>query len=173
MAEDESKIAKITLTNLHKRIQRAKISIGVEQQDIESMDSFEEDCVQSGMQRTFQGDPSNNRTSPCDDNIDDLFDAYEKVGRIHNKKLLLEFWEEKADEHSVLYELAKIIHAIPPSQCSVERSFSALSYLYNSRRTKLAPVRLEDLLFLYLNRDIVEKIHERDLNALKKKNNIK
>jgi len=39
------------------------------------------------------------------------------------------FWEEKRFVYPYLYEMAKVVHAVPATQVSVEMSFSALKLI--------------------------------------------
>lgn len=49
---------------------------------------------------------------------------------------ILDFWNSKKDEYPELYELAVVILAISPTQVTVERSFSVLSYVFNALRNQ-------------------------------------
>lgn len=165
LSAEETKIAKITLANLYERVGQAKLQLRQSQPEpiSDEADSFEDECVSTGQSRIYS--KKNLDNTMLTDN-DSLFAAYENIGRIHNKKSILEFWDEHSTELPILYELASIIHAIPPSQCTVERAFSILGYIYNSRRTKLSPPMLEAILMINLNRDLVEAINKKDLNAI-------
>jgi len=44
-----------------------------------------------------------------------------------------------------LSELAQIVLAIPPTQVSVERCFSALSFILSEKRNSLSPENLNTL----------------------------
>lgn len=69
-------------------------------------------------------------------------------------KPILEYWEENKSYKPELYELAKILYAIPPTQCSVERAFSALALVLTPLRTKLSDQLLENILIVRLNKTI-------------------
>lgn len=176
LSPSDVKIAKIVLETLRGKLRQAKLQAS--QLHSQSLlqpntpeDSFEEDCVAKGLDRTFYGENENvNQTDPVDNDMHaDMtiwFADYEKMVRIHRKNSILEFWEAQSTEHKGLYELARIIMAIPPSQTTVERAFSLLGYIYNCRRTRLLPENLENIMMIILNRDLVKQIHQRDLNAL-------
>lgn len=68
------------------------------------------------------------------------------------------FWENKKTEFIVLHEIASIVFAIPPTQASVERNFSALKYMLTDRRYNLKPELLESLLLIHLNREYFAKV---------------
>lgn len=65
-----------------------------------------------------------------------------------------------------MYELAFIILSIPPKQSTVDRSFSIMEYIYSSRRERLSPKMLENILIVNLNGEFLDSINERDLNNL-------
>lgn len=174
LSPSDVKIAKIVLETLRGKLRRAESqafhfhSQSLLQPNTPD-DSFEEYCVAKGLERTFYGENVNQTDPVANDMQADmtiLFAAYEKIVRIHRKNSILEFWEAQSSEHKCLYELARIIMAIPPSQTTVERAFSLLGYIYNCRRTRLLPQNLENIMMIILNRDLVEQIHQRDLNAL-------
>lgn len=143
LSPSDVKIAKIVLEKLHEKLRRAEL----QQSQFHSQfllepttpeDSFEEHCVTKGLNRTFYGANLNQTGLVANDLQAEMtiwFAAYEKIGRIHRKNSILEFWEIQSSEHKGLCELARIIMAIPPSQTTVERAFSLLGYIYNCRRT--------------------------------------
>lgn len=70
-----------------------------------------------------------------------------------------------------LYEVACIINAIPPSQATVERAFSALKFIFTEHRTKLDQDRLENLLMIKLNADLAESVNQNHIDKIEKKYN--
>lgn len=89
---------------------------------------------------------------------------YEKNGRPNAKISSLETWEERKRQFPEIYILASIIHGIPPSQASVERAFSALSLVVNSKRYNLTQHVLEDILSIKLNQNMLDPIFEKDVD---------
>lgn len=69
-------------------------------------------------------------------------------------KSVLTFWEENKFTKPELYKLANIIFAIPPTQSSVERSFSALALILTPLRTQLSDKVLSEILLIRLNKAI-------------------
>lgn len=59
-----------------------------------------------------------------------------------------------------LYRLASVIHSVPPTQTTVERTFSALALILTPLRTNLFDTALENILSLRLNRELFENIYE-------------
>lgn len=89
--------------------------------------------------------------------------------KMHHKESILKYWEDRKNDDPVLYQLACIINTIAPTQVTVERAFSILNLVYNSRRTSLDPNLLEQLLLINLNKELVGVINKRDLEKLDNK----
>ena len=64
----------------------------------------------------------------------------------------LRFWVTKQTIYPTLYELSSIFLCIPPTQVSVERSFSSFNFIYSDLRCNLDQDTLEKLIFVKLNR---------------------
>lgn len=158
-------IAKRTLANQYERrlSQRPKPQVP---ENENAVDSFEEYLRMSD--ETFVMTPVNA--------IDDGFDRYafmemllkyeQNVTRKHHALSLFEDWETLQAEYPELYQLATIIYAIPPTQVTVERSFSAMAFIFNPKRAQLSQQMLENILTIKLNEELVNKINERDLQGL-------
>lgn len=76
---------------------------------------------------------------------------------------VLEYWNEKSNTKPELYKLASVMMAIPPTQTSVERAFSALALVLTSHRTNLGDECLENILLVRLNHDL---LGNNNLNAV-------
>lgn len=66
-------------------------------------------------------------------------------------KNIMEYWQEKKCIYPHLYQLAKVVHSVPATQVSVERSFSALKMMLTDQRCNLSEESLAKLLFVKLN----------------------
>lgn len=86
--------------------------------------------------------------------------------RIHHSKSIHEFWKNSKETYPELYEVATIYLGIPPTQSTVERSFSTLSYIYNNRRSRLSPNTLENIIMLKLNADLALNIFQEEINEI-------
>ena len=73
-------------------------------------------------------------------------------------------WLQKKATHKDLFAVAAVIYAVPSTQVSVERAFSALVLILSDHRTALSEQTLEDLLITKLNQAVIEKILP-DLNT--------
>ena len=64
---------------------------------------------------------------------------------------VMEYCKEKKFKFPHLYQLAMVVHSVPPTQVSVERSFSALKLILTDLRSNLSSDSLKKLLFVKLN----------------------
>lgn len=169
LTAEEVQIAKMALQSLHERLKKQnKSTLQSNSVTHGEDDSFEEDCVASGMTRAIRS----GITAPAPENIcidtsfTDLFESFDQCVRLHHKDSILEFWHDRRNEDPALYELASIIHAIPPTQATVERAFSALGLVCNNKTSRLSETSLENILMVVLNKNLIDPINERDIDAL-------
>lgn len=122
---DEIKIAKITLRQLFERAKKLNESKSLtELASNEEDDSFENACVSAGMPKAFRvGKMQLANKTHLDVDLEKLFENFENCDRLHNKESILNYWEVRKDSDPILYELASIVLAIPPTQATVERAF--------------------------------------------------
>nr|XP_029718201.1 uncharacterized protein LOC115260971 [Aedes albopictus] len=73
--------------------------------------------------------------------------------RVCSTQDVLQYWESIKKSEPELHALAQIALAVPCTQVSVERSFSALGLILTDRRTKLTDENLSNVLFVKLNKD--------------------
>lgn len=66
---------------------------------------------------------------------------------------ILNYWKIKNTEFRTLAVLANIVHAVPATQVSVERSFSALKFIYSDQRSQLSASNMENILLVKLNKN--------------------
>lgn len=90
------------------------------------------------------------------------------VHRMKSSESVWSFWEKSKEEFGPeIYELASIIHSIPPTQASVERNFSALKFMFTDCRYNLAQDLLESLLLIHLNQDMYESVKIAEIEKFK------
>lgn len=70
----------------------------------------------------------------------------------------LDFWKLHAVEYPELNELAHVVFAASPTEVSVERNFSAVTFIFNRYRCNLTDENLNDILFIRLNKDIFHEV---------------
>lgn len=68
----------------------------------------------------------------------------------------MKWWEDKKHTYPELYEVAKVVHAIPATQVSVERLFSALRFVMHHLRGNLSASIIEDLVLILNNSRLVK-----------------
>lgn len=82
---------------------------------------------------------------------------YDAVNPTDIKSNVFDFWKERKAEFPLLYGVACIVHAVPAGQCSVERDFSSFTCVRESRRCKLLPKNMSNILMIRLNQDVHEE----------------
>lgn len=87
---------------------------------------------------------------------------------IKPNQTILNYWENAKQTHPQMYKLAVIIFAIPPTETQIERDFSQLDYIFNSRRCGLTKERLEDIMLLNLNPDFFYAVKEEEITETEK-----
>lgn len=90
-------------------------------------------------------------------NIINHLQQIRKFPSVNLKTKAFDFWKTRKDENPEIYELAEMIHVIPATQVSVERAFSSLTFIFNSYRTSMKDQTLENILFVRLNHNYLEK----------------
>jgi hypothetical protein len=73
---------------------------------------------------------------------------------------IVQWWESKTLIWPELHELALIVTAIPATQVSVERLFSALRFILRPQRFNLSSQNVDDIVFLHTNADLVREVAE-------------
>lgn len=87
-------------------------------------------------------------SEPIITNIENDLLIYERQGRLGINENIIEFWKK---EKNSLTTIAYIVLAIPCTQVSVERLFSALKYILADQRNKLTSTNLEHILLTRVN----------------------
>lgn len=96
-----------------------------------------------------------------------ILNKYESnTHRLHHSQSIRAFWEENKKTYPELYEVARIYLAIPPTQSTVERSFSTLSFIYNNRRSSLGQQLLENIILIKLNKEIAIDVFGEELKRI-------
>lgn len=170
-AEDIA-IAKHTLANLYERILSSHQK--PQQQDECELDSFELYLSQhysmnesdEPPEERESDEPAEERESIRTHFMEKLRVFDEKFERINYKLSVLHDWEALKVDHPELYKVACIVNGIPPTQVTVERSFSAMAFVFNPKRAKLGHTMLENILMIKLNSELVQSINDCDLKAL-------
>lgn len=86
----------------------------------------------------------------------DAINKYDAIKPVNIKNNVMDFWVEKNGQFPILYDLARVVHAVPAGQCCVERSFSSFQYIKDSRRNKLSSDNIANVLMIKLNPEVYE-----------------
>lgn len=144
-------IAKMTLTNLNARIFSLKTKNG--SGNSSDQDNSLEEYFDSQVQ--IERNDEQFRRTEFMESLDHFHRSIYYM-KMESQQTISEFWEQNKLLFPALYEVACIINAIPPSQATVERAFSALKFIFTEHRTRLDQDRLENLLMIKLNPDLAE-----------------
>lgn len=157
LSENEMKIAKMALADLHQRVINLKDNL-TDSSVNKTVDSLEEYYDNKSVTK-----------NDCEERADfmQLLDNFRFALPHENKdKSVFEFWECKKEVYPAIYKVACVVNAIPPSQVTVERAFSALNYIFSNKRCRLNQQTLENCLMIKLNPELAASINECDLNEI-------
>jgi hypothetical protein len=68
------------------------------------------------------------------------------------------WWDLFGTEHPALRKVAVLILSQVSSACSCERAWSAYDFIHNKRRNRLSPARARDVVYVFTNGRLVEKM---------------
>lgn len=71
---------------------------------------------------------------------------------------VLKYWEAEKFKMPELYELSQLVYCTSATQVATERSFSALTFIFNNYRTNLKSDILTAILITKANKDLFEEI---------------
>lgn len=161
----ETKIAKLTLEKFHEKWMQRSESIQMVTSDANENGSYEE--YRAAKRKRLSLPTSEVNQASDANNIALLFEKYENdLPQMRDGDSILAHWEDRKEADPKLYQLASMVNTIPPTQVTVERTFSILGLIYNARRTRLSPDLLERILLINLNKDMVSGINAEDVAEL-------
>lgn len=186
-------MAKLTLEGLCNRINEIRkldeldheTSTNLDQQNIsvisdvsDSMENCTLEAMLASVDQHYEGNlldsfsEQNSHSRTTNSEISLAMDAYDEATinkRINSKENVMHFWEQNKDVYGMeLYELACIVHAIPPTQSAVERLFSSLNFIFSDRRGSIKQDLLEEILLIHSNSGFLYEVQTEELDALKK-----
>lgn len=77
---------------------------------------------------------------------------------------ILRYWMAEQVRNPQMFRLAMVVYSAPSTQVSVERGFSALKLILTDHRQRLSDERIQELMVLKLNPDLLADI-AKQLNA--------
>lgn len=122
--------------------------------------SFEFD-ENTALQNYIEGNLNNSNEMQTTD-IELLLEKFDPEP-LNSNETVLQYWERMKDRHSILYKLANVIFAIPPTEVQIERDFSSLNFVFTDRRCSLTEERLEDIMILHINPDLFYLVKSEEL----------
>lgn len=178
--------AKLTLESIWQRIKSVKNSGEINNEEVNNQmpntsadnmnDLYEElddQYKEMGLQCNTDGKSCSMESPDFSRDKSDIYVAihhYEQFvsgARMKSSESVHAFWENNKTTFGLeLYEIASMIFAIPPTQASVERSFSALKYLFSEYRCNLSEDLLECCLLIHLNPEFYYIVKELDIKEL-------
>lgn len=169
LSEEQLSIALKHLTYLHQKqnqksnaIQREFVAPAVERTGDEN-ENFLEKCMQEMESKKKIGQQL--KAVPIrDPSLQTELMNFQGIDRLVATANVMTFWSDNRFKFPILNSLARTIFAVPPTEVSVERHFSSLTFILNKYRNKLSDENLEMVLFLKLNKSIfLKSIESTDL----------
>lgn len=125
------------------------------------MDECDDDLER--IMREMEWQKSNSDAVETDSGNISILEEIEKFctrGRVNATNDMNQSWKADKFTFPLLYELAKIVMAVAPTEVSVERNFSTLDFILNKRRNRLTDPNLEMILFTKLNHSLFYDVFE-------------
>lgn len=174
LSEIETSMAKMHLEKIYNRIQQLKrvkndANESARQDNLEEEnrddDSFQKYMAANAAAKENSASTNNTEEVIALFNIMEQLDVYERSSPFHQMDVLA-YWESKKTEWPESYELSTFINSIPPTQTTVERMFSLLSFFFTVRRYNLGAKMLQDILTIKLNEGLAREVNENELAEL-------
>lgn len=176
LSDDEIGLAKLNLIKIWGQLRSLQIETSQEaiQKPLEFNDRLSAINKYFASRGNQTGASLNGKCEPdfskSDEEILSICEKIYKIGRLDPSVSVLDFWEEKRFVYPEIHLLSTVFNGIPPTESKNERDFSTLSFIFNDKRYRLDPDLLENILLIKLNKDLVYKILETDLEELEKSN---
>lgn len=148
---DDKEIAEDVLESLYNRINLTR-PVTVCHENLEDECSLDE--VSNFINRILHqnADLSTSRTIEQSETVNIKRILRDFKDKVQLSESVLVYWKQQQNLKPELYKLANIIFAIPPSQSSVERAFSAFALIFTPLRTQISDKVLAEILLIRLNK---------------------
>ncbi|KAL5233767.1 hypothetical protein ACI65C_001177 [Semiaphis heraclei] len=126
--------------------------IDIDEQICDNEDPFEE--FLAGCSHTSSQNRSLNESNESQSLLSskqlmrEKIEEFGRVERLTYKADVINYWKDNKIAKPELFELAQILMAVPATQVSVERSFSALKFILSDLRSSISSDILEDILII-------------------------
>lgn len=175
LQDEEIEIVKLLLCDMWEEIKKLNRSTDIDisnsgstSGDSDLLERFLADCDESASSSTQRSNENErvdyNKSRNAFLNVIDKYES--SVTRLHHKTSVLDFWEKNKNTLPELYEVALVFLSIPPTQATVERTFSVLGFVFNNRRYSLSQEMLEEIMKIKMNKDLAEVVFEEELNEI-------
>lgn len=176
---DKTEIAKQNLIRIGRKINylRSQVSIADTSNSNKSTDSlsFEFDEQSAMSEHLYQGLSQQNAATTQNIHqldIEMIVDTFQPEPMPPSTSVL-QYWESIKNENHELYGIAMVVFSVPPTEVQIERDFSSLGFVFSDRRTRLNQDRLEDIMLIFLNKELYEIVSQNDLKTALEKNHIR
>lgn len=167
--ENQMSVALKHLTYLHqKQVQKSdaierECAVASVQPTEDENKNFLEKCMQEIESKEINANLSTAKPIR-DPSLQAELAKFANIERLVATANVMHFWTENRFKFPILSTLATTIFAVPPTEVTVERNFSSLTFILNKYRNRLSDENLEMVLFLELNKSIfLESIENTDL----------
>lgn len=143
-------------TNEFEREHSPQLNTTEEEMEIDN----NEDELEQILKTLYQNDDAIPGTIPTEDLLLQEIEKFDKLGRVKATDNIALRWETEKFTFPILYQLAKMIMAVAPTEVSVERNFSTLDFILTKRRNRLTDENLEAILFIKLNSTLLDEVFE-------------
>jgi hAT family C-terminal dimerisation region len=117
-----------------------------------------DDDLQQFFRTNFRQPTSHSSAGKTDEDIQQKKFNISNQPPINLSENVLHNWEKRRYDEPNLFKISQVILAVPPTQVSVERAFSALGLVLTARRNRLGDKTIDDLLVCKLNSDVFDRI---------------
>ncbi|XP_064472544.1 uncharacterized protein LOC135387057 [Ornithodoros turicata] len=145
LSDDQRTKAKLHLTRLWKRLAPPSARSRSAPSETTSSEEHAGEITDEVEELLRQKDRVRPTATPIH-SISSMLEATEAKPRINKHVDILKYWECQTEKEPEMKALADVVLAVPATQVSVERAFSALKYILSDQRASLAPDILEDIL---------------------------
>lgn len=146
LSDDQRTKAKLHLARLWKRLSPPSARSRSVPSETTSSEEKEGEITEDEVEELLRQKDRARPTATLVHSISSMLDAAEAKPRISKQADILKYWECQKEKEPEMKALADVVLAVPATQVSVERAFSALKYILSDHRSSLAPDILEDIL---------------------------
>ncbi|XP_062537149.1 uncharacterized protein LOC134205669 [Armigeres subalbatus] len=169
MSSADKELAQNYLLELWERLNELD-GIGVKETSYQSNHDESNDFVEQYLNKYFERDTpgSSGQALPADDKILQQIKELELRPKVRMHSLptedrfdIVQYWNTMRTSHHDVHRLAVAILSAPSTQVTVERAFSGLKLVLTDQRQNLSDHRIQDLMILKLNHDLLPVIAEK------------